>query len=503
MFRSARPPGRGVTPPCSPISLARPPSLNRSPLQDLMRFSYPSLVALLAFTTTAAAQVSRNCQLLSRMTRSGSTGYAGIWGYAAPDGREFACVGARNGTWIVETTNPTAPVERGFIAGPTSTWREVHGYGDYLYTVTEAAGGVQIISMVDPSAPVLVRNFTQTGWNNTHSVSVDQTAGKLYCNGTNQGMRIYDLLADPTNPVPVTSWNGTYVHDSFIQNGWAYLSCINAGQMRILNVSNLASIQQLSQTSTPLTFTHNTWVNSTDTIAVTTDERSTGFLQVYDVTNKAVPVALGSFSVTGAGIHNAFIVDDKVCHISWYGAGYRGVDITNPNAPTEIGYYDTANAWGCYPFQPSGVVYISDIPSSGGLFCVKLTCGVPERYGQGTAGAAGVPKIDWDGGYARVANATFKVECEDANANAAAVLLIGAAQANIPVLGINLLVDVSMPYLLLNTATSSTGFVSVPVGIPNVPGLGNASLYAQWVVQDAGAPAGFAASRGSKITICP
>jgi hypothetical protein len=381
----------------------------------------------------------------------------------------------------------------------------VHGYGQYLYTVTEAAGGVQIISMANPDAPVLVRDFTQTGWNNTHTVSVDQTAGKLYCNGiSGQGMRIFDLLPDPTNPVPITAWNGAYVHDSFIQNGWAYLSCINSGQMRILNVSNLSAITQLSQTATPLTFTHNTWVNSTDTIAVTTDERSNGYLQVYDVTNKALPLPLGSFSVAGAGIHNAFIVDDKVCHISWYGAGYRGVDLTNPNTPREIGFYDTANAWGCYPFQPSGVIYISDIPSTGGLFCVKLTCGVPERYGQGTAGTGGVvPKIDWNGGYAQVANANFRVECKQARANSAAVLLLGSGQANLPVVGINLLIDVALPYLIVNATTSSTGVASVPLGIPAVAGLGNTSLYAQWVVQDPAGPRGLSASRGSRITICP
>ena len=470
-----------------------------------MRF--PSLIVLSALfvAATAPAQTSRNCQLLSQRVHAGSTGYAGVWGYVAPDGREYAAVGARNGTWILETTIPTAPVERGFIPGPTSTWREVHGYGDYLYSVTEAAGGVQIISMVNPNSPVLVQNFTQTGWNNTHSVSVDQTAGKLYCNGiSSQGMRIFDLLPDPTNPVPVTAWNGAYVHDSFIQHGWAYLSCINAGQMRILDVTNLASITQLSQTSTPLTFTHNTWVNSSDTIAVTTDERSNGFLQVYDVTNKSVPIARGSYSVAGAGIHNAFIVDDKVCHISWYGAGYRGVDITNPNTPREIGLYDTANAWGCYPFQPSGVIYISDIPSTGGLICVRLTCGVPERYGVGTPGTAGsVPKIDWEGGYAQVANATFRVECKQARPSSAAILLLGSGQASVPVLGINLLVDVTLPYLMVNTTTSSTGFVSVPVPIPAVAGLGNASVYAQWVIQDIAGAQGLAASRGSKITICP
>jgi hypothetical protein len=370
--------------------------------------------------------------------------------------------------------------------------------------VTEAAGGVQIISMANPDSPVLVRNFTQSGWTHTHTVSVDQGAGKLYCNGANAGMMIFDLLPDPTNPVPITNWTGAYVHDAFIQNGWAYLSCINNGQMRILNVSNLPAINQLSATSTPLTFTHNTWVNSTDTIAVTTDERSNGFLQVYDVTNKALPIPRGQFAVAGAGIHNAFIVDDKVAHVSWYGAGYRGVDLTNPDNPREIGYYDTANAWGCYPFQPSGTIYISDIPSTGGLFCVRLTCGVPERYGAGTPGTGGtVPNIDWHGGYAQVANSTFRIEGKRLPANAAAVLLLGAAPASIPVFGVTLLVDVAGPFVQVNTTANGSGVASVPLGVPNSTALGNQSLYAQWLVQDAGASQGVSASRGSKITICP
>lgn len=452
----------------------------------------------------APAQVSRNCELLSKRTHAGSTGYAGVWGYAAPNGREFAVVGARNGTWIMETTDPRNPVEKAFITGPTSTWREIFGYREFLYVVTEAAGGVQIISMANPDSPVLVRNYTLSGWTNTHSVSVDRGAGKLYCNGTNTGMRVFDLLPDPTNPVPITNWTTVYVHDSFIQNGWAYLSCINSGQLRIMNVSGLPTITQMSATSTPRTFTHNTWANSSDTLAVTTDERSDGFLQVYDVTNKSLPIALGRFSVAGAGIHNAFIVDDKVAHVSWYGAGYRAVDLTNPASPTEIGYYDTANAWGCYPFQPSGTIYISDIPSTGGLFCVRLTCGVPERYGVGTAGTGGItPHIDWNGGYARVANAGFKVEGKKLRPNAAAVLVVGGASASIPVLGVTLLVDVGAPFVVLNATANAAGVVSMPMPVPAVASLGNQVLYAQWIAQDAGAAQGLSASQGSKITICP
>ena len=70
-------------------------------------------------------------------------------------------------------------------------------------------------------------------------------------------------------------------------------------------------------------------------------------------------------------------------------------------------------------------------------------------------------------------------------------------------IGINLLVDLALPNLLINTNTDASGNASIPMGIPAQPGLGNATLYAQWIVQDAGASQGLSASRGSKITICP
>ncbi len=457
--------------------------------------------------SAASAQVSKNCQLLARRTHPGSSTYAGVWGYVHTDGSEYACVGANNGTWIVETTDPVNSVERGFIPGPSGSsglWREINGYGSYIYSVTEAGGGVQVIDMTNPRAPVLLRTVTRSGWSNTHSVSVDQTAGKLYCNGASQGMMIFDLTADPSNPAYLTTWSGTYAHDSFAQHGYCYVAAINSGQMRILNVASLPTITQISQTTTPGAFTHNVWVNSTDTIALTTDETSTGFMQVYDISNKAMPVKRGKYSVANRGIHNVFLVDDKVAHMSYYSAGYRAADVSDPNNPQEIGYYDASgmDSWGCYPFQPSGTVYVADFGSAGGLYVVRLTCGVPERYGTGTAGTSGVPKSDWSGGHARVGNSTFNLDLKGALGATPAVLLIGAAPASIPVFGVTLLVDLTMPAIMSSTVTSASGTASVPTAIPNWQALANQSVYAQWIVADPSAPQGFAATAGAKITIC-
>src|SRR4029434_9354829 len=99
---------------------------------------------------------------------------------------------------------------------------------------------------------------------------------------------------------------------------------------------------------------------------VTTDENHGGCLTFYDVTNKSAPVQLSTFcSPSGATVHNAFILG-KVCFLASYSAGFYAVDVSDPTTPRLICSYDTSpqtnndyhGCWGCYPFQPSGNIYL-------------------------------------------------------------------------------------------------------------------------------------------------
>src|SRR6185295_17723597 len=65
-------------------------------------------------------------------------------------------------------------------------------------------------------------------------------------------------------------------------------------------------------------------------------------------------------------------------YFSNYSEGLTVLDITNPVAPTRVGYFDTwpatsetgfVGAWGTYPFFASGTIAISDINS--GLYLVR------------------------------------------------------------------------------------------------------------------------------------
>jgi len=303
--------------------------------------------------------------------------YNSVWGYTAPDGREYAIIGTTTGTAFYNCTNPSAPYLTGFIAGPVSVWREMKCWDQYCYIVTEGGGGMQIVNLVNPEAPALHSTWGANFWTNAHTISVDQDAGLLYVNGTNAGMRIVNV-ANPTSPTLLATYTTNYAHDCHPQHGLAHLAEIYNGRYRILDVDSLPSMPSLDSIVTQGQFTHNVWANAIDTIACTTDENQGGKLGIYDISNPSNIVLRSNYTInSNSTIHNVHLRGNRA-HCSWYTQGYVCVDISDPAAPALIGNYDTNSqtgngyegAWGCYPFAPSGIVYISDIGN--GLYVLEV-----------------------------------------------------------------------------------------------------------------------------------
>lgn len=80
---------------------------------------------------------------------------------------------------------------------------------------------------------------------------------------------------------------------------------------------------------------------------------------------------------TNAIEHNGYVLGEKL-YVSSYARGLLILDVKNPMALKEIGYFDTypehdlpefRGAWGVYPYLPSGNILISDI--NRGLFILK------------------------------------------------------------------------------------------------------------------------------------
>lgn len=479
-----------------------------------------SVVTLLLVVCAANAQ-GTNVRMLAHVDRfpggTGSTNnYAGIWGLVV-NGVELAVVPARTGTLFYDCSNPQSPVEVAFIPGPTTGatgyfWREASSCGNYVYLSSEH-GAFQVVDCSNPLSPTLVGTFGSTA----HTVSIDCDRHILWASGgAGRGVVLYDIGANPVHPPQIGSRTDPYVHDCLPNGRYAYMAQMFDGSFGIVDATNPGSLVTVSRTPTPSAFPHNVAVNEDETWAIVTEEQRGDCFTVYDITNKAAPVQLVRWcSPNGATVHNVF-VRGKIAHLACYSDGYWAIDMSNPAAPVPIGRFDTSaftgnnyyGDWGCYPFQPSGVIYLSDMQS--GFWIVEPTCGVPLHYGAATAGAAGIePRLDFDGGAAKVGNTTFALVADRLVGGAQSAFLLAFAAGNTPFSGIDVLVDLSVPPIALSvTANGAAGVpgagrANLPLGIPASASLAGVTLFSQTVVFDPQGPQGLAATRGMRFTICP
>ena len=67
------------------------------------------MLKILLFATALAAVPCAqgvNMTVIRNWHRAPGVEYNEVWGWTAPDGREFAYVGEKDGIWFVETTDP-------------------------------------------------------------------------------------------------------------------------------------------------------------------------------------------------------------------------------------------------------------------------------------------------------------------------------------------------------------------------------------------------------------
>ncbi len=324
------------------------------------------------------------------------------WGYVSPSGREYAIMGLSHGTAFVEVTDPADARVVAVLSGPAGLWRDVKAFGEYAYSVSESGSGIQVFDLrqIDDGTVSFVRNVTTGGATATHTLVLNPQSGHLYrCGGGSNGLRMYSL-ATPDNPTLVGSWSSRYVHEAQVVSyssgpyaGREIAFCcggLNTGfsetGLYIVDVTNKAAPVQLSYVNWPMAaYSHQVWLSEDRRYAYINDELdeqnfgNTTRTLIIDVQDLAAPVLAGQYSNGSTAVdHNHYVIGDRIVQSS-YRSGLRIFDISNPTAPTEIGYFDTwpqddlpnfNGLWNNYPFLPSGTILGSDIEK--GLFVWRL-----------------------------------------------------------------------------------------------------------------------------------
>jgi choice-of-anchor B domain-containing protein len=445
-----------------------------------------SLVAAVLCGGFLSSLPAQNTTLIRQWKRSGASFFNDCWG-VTHNGREYAVVGEGAGIWVLETTGGVVK-QLAWWSAPSSSWRSFTSIGPYVYVGTEnRSRGFRVIDFTSGTPRDL--GYVQTSsLTNAHDVDADPDAKFIYFTGSNQGVAIYDARTNPKNPPLYATWRNNYVHDACIRRGKGYFASGRSYAVRILNVTNPKRISLIGNCNTPGGYAHNAWVSEDDKILCCTDEISRGgntpHMTVWDISNPAAPRKVGDYDNGSAYIaHNVYVIG-RTAFMSHYIDGMHVIDLANPAKPTRIARYDTSTVrsgyngcWGCYPFADSGTVYASDMDK--GFHAIQVDCGVMNRYGSGTAGTKGVPRVRFDGASPRVNASKLRLECENLEPNKNFWVAVSAGASSGTILGARIHVNLGTGTIVGPIKADANGKATVNAPVPNNGGLGGAKIYLQ------------------------
>ncbi|MCY3548202.1 MAG: choice-of-anchor B family protein [Gemmatimonadetes bacterium] len=345
-----------------------------------------------------------------------------LWGWTDPEsGREYAIMGRADGTTFVDLSDPGNPVYLGemlLTEGATANmWRDIKVYENHAYVVADNAGahGVQVFDLTqlrDVTDPPVTFEATAhyDGINSAHNIVINEETGFAYVVGASGGgetcgggLHMLDL-SDPQDPTfagcfadASTGGAGTgYSHDAQCvrYNGpdEEYVGreiCLGANEtaLSIADVTDKDATVALSASSYPNTgYLHQGWISDDHRYFYMNDETdevggnaSRTRTLVWDIQDLNDPILVREhFGTTGASDHNLYVIGDLMYQAN-YLSGLRILDISDPESPEEIGFFDTvpfgednpgfAGAWSVYPYFESGVIIVSSIKE--GLFVLR------------------------------------------------------------------------------------------------------------------------------------
>ncbi|MBV1908968.1 MAG: choice-of-anchor B family protein [Kangiellaceae bacterium] len=351
-----------------------------------------------------------------------------IWGhYDLNDNNEYAVIGLSNGIGIVNVSNPTEPQVVTTIPSQPTSWRDLKVYQvydtvanqwkSYAYVTADSASvGLLIIDLsnLPNSASVVTTDRTDLSAHNVYLSNVDYSTGVtltgkqpyLHIAGSNRNggaFKTYDLT-DPqgiaSHFIPVDATRSNYTHDvasmnitdarknSQCVNGTDHCEVFfdfNENDFQLWDKTDNSQPARLSTTSYEnAAYVHSGWYTEDKFTVIVhdeLDEQQSGLnttVRFFDLSNLTDPTPVATWTgPTRAIDHNGFVRGNRY-YMSNYERGITVLDITNPSAPQETGFFDTYplnnsasfnGAWGVYPFLPSGVILASDINS--GLYVLR------------------------------------------------------------------------------------------------------------------------------------
>jgi len=340
-----------------------------------------------------------------------------IWGWTDPEtGVEYALVGTSRGTAFYDLSDPTNPEKIAFLRSETgqSLWRDIKVYNNHAFIVADLNGnhGMQVYDLTQlrtieqpPGAVWATAVYTSIG--SAHNVAINEETGYAYIVGANSsgdtcggGLHMINIQ-DPINPTFERCFinpGRSYIHDvqcvtyrgpDADYSGREICLASNELVLTIADVTDKANPVKISAVGYPGSYyTHQGWLSEDHRYFFMDDEFDEFRMLVpqtrtliWDLEDLDDPVLASEyFAETPTSDHNQYVRGNYLFQ-SNYESGVRILDISSPEAPIEIAYFDlfpqsddvgfSDGTWSNYPYFESGIVIATSM--NDGLFVLEPT----------------------------------------------------------------------------------------------------------------------------------
>ena len=332
-----------------------------------------------------------------------------VWGWTDPaTGREYALVGRTRGAAIVDITDAASPRYVGVVPANPSGARDLKVYADHLFFTGDGAGdhGLVVFDLTrlrdaGPDPVEFSPDAVYRGIASAHNLVLDPESGFAFPVGASGGgetcgggLHMVDVRS-PKSPVFAGCFTDT---EGLIYQGRTHdAQCVvyrgpddrfqgrqlcfasNETALRIIDVTDKEAPVPVGTATYPgLAYVHQGWLTDDQRYYYLDDELDelVGTAPatrtfIFDVAELDDPILVGSVDgPSGATDHNLYVKGDRMYQAN-YQAGFRLFDISDPEAPVEIGWFDTTpyegdppgfvGAWTAYPFFESGTVVVTSM----------------------------------------------------------------------------------------------------------------------------------------------
>ncbi len=346
-----------------------------------------------------------------------------VWGWTDPEtGRDIAIVGMTDQTAFVDVSNPYQPVYLARMplteGARPSTWRDMKVYEGHTYVVADGAGahGMQVFDLsrlrgLDGSEPpTFGPDVVYDRIASAHNIVINEETGFAYAVGASGGgetcgggLHMIDIRT-PGSPTfsgcfqdPTTGRSRTgYSHDAQCVSYRGPDPDYQGSEICLGSNETALSIADVTDKSAPVAvamatypnvgYSHQGWLSEDHRYFFMNDEldETGGLVEntrtlVWDLTDLDDPIlAKEHFSDNQSSDHNLYVVGNTM-YQSNYVSGLRILDVSDPENPVQVGYFDTVpygedapgfnGSWSNYPFFESGIVVVTS--GREGLFLLR------------------------------------------------------------------------------------------------------------------------------------